>query len=144
MGCCSYKKSRARIVAMETVNRDMVFTSTTDIHSLYTFGRVIGIGSFGKVVAARLKNNPSKQYAIKVIDKRVVRGKDSILANEIFVLQHLDHPNVIKFYEVYQSELYFYICMDYCQGGELLERIAKHKQQMNEKQVQHIMAKVLL
>jgi calcium-dependent protein kinase len=28
-------------------------------------------------------------------------GKESMLANEIYILQRLDHPNIIKFYEVY-------------------------------------------
>lgn len=110
---------------METVNNDKVFTSTTDIHKIYTFGKVLGLGSFGKVQVARMKSNPQIQVAIKMIDKRRVRGKESLLATEIYILQQLDHPNIIKFYEVYQSELYFYICMDYCPGGELVERIAK-------------------
>jgi calcium-dependent protein kinase len=64
-----------------------VFTSTADIHQLYTFGKVLGIGSFGKVLVAKMKHNPEKQYAIKVIDKRRVKGKEALLANEIFVLQ---------------------------------------------------------
>lgn len=36
-----------------------------------------------------------------MIDKRSVKGKEAMLANEIYVLQKLDHPNIIKFYEVY-------------------------------------------
>lgn len=89
-----------------------------------------------------MKSNTSKQYAIKVIDKRAVKGKEPFLANEIFVLKQLDHPNIIKFHEVYQSELYFYICMDYCQGGELVERLAKQQQILTEGQVQSIIFKV--
>lgn len=100
MGCINIKKHN-RIVAMQTVNKDQVFTSTADVHQIYTFGRVLGIGSFGKVQLARMKNNSSKQVAIKIIDKRRVKGKESLLANEIYVLQRLDHPNIIKFYEVY-------------------------------------------
>lgn len=36
-----------------------------------------------------------------MIDKRRVKGKESLLANEISILKRLDHPNIIKFYEVY-------------------------------------------
>ncbi|CAD8051707.1 unnamed protein product [Paramecium primaurelia] len=141
MGCLQPKK-RNRIVAMQTMNKDQVFTSTADIHQLYNFGKVLGVGSFGKVLLAKMKQNSEKQYAIKVIDKRRVKGKEALLANEIFVLQQLDHPNIIKFYEVYQSPLYFYICMDYCQGGELVERIAKQQSTLSEGQVQTIMHKI--
>ncbi|CAD8134409.1 unnamed protein product [Paramecium octaurelia] len=141
MGCLQPKKLN-RIVAMQTTNKDLVFTSTADIHKLYSFGKVLGIGAFGKVLVAKMRNNNSKQYAIKMIDKRKVRGREAMLANEIYVLQKLDHPNIIKFYEVYQNELYFYIIMDYCEGGELVERIQKSQKNLSEGQVQNIIFKI--
>lgn len=86
---------------MRTRNRDEVFTSTEDIQNIYIFGKVLGVGSFGKVIAAKMKSNPLKRYAIKIIEKKKVKGREDILANEIFILQQLDHPNIIKFHEVY-------------------------------------------
>lgn len=86
---------------MQTTNRDYIFTSTADIHKIFSFGRVLGIGAFGKVLTARRRNNAYKQYAVKMIDKRKVKGREAMLANEIYVLQRLDHPNIIKFHEVY-------------------------------------------
>lgn len=71
---------------MHTSNNDSVFTSTTDIHTLYTFGKVLGIGSFGKVILAQMKSNPSKSYAIKMIDKKNIHEKEALLANEIYTL----------------------------------------------------------
>lgn len=100
MGCLN-TKGHARIIAMKTVDHREVLTSTSDIHRLYTFGKVLGVGSFGRVLLAKMKSNSNKQYAIKIIDKRKVKGRESFLANEIYVLQNLDHPNVIKFHEVY-------------------------------------------
>ncbi|CAD8068352.1 unnamed protein product [Paramecium sonneborni] len=141
MGCLQ-PKQHTRIVPMQTSHNDSVFTSTTDIHSLYNFGKVLGIGSFGKVVQATMKNNSMKQYAIKIIDKNNLHGKETQLANEIYTLKKLDHPNIIKFYEVYQSEIYIYICMEYCEGGELVERIAKQQINLTEHQVQRIISKI--
>lgn len=44
----------------------------------------------------------------------------------------MDHPNIIKFYEVYQDELFLYLCMEFCEGGELLEGIARSGKTLTE------------
>lgn len=31
----------------------------------------------------------------------------------------LEHPNIIEIYEVYDNPGFFYIVMEYCEGGEL-------------------------
>ncbi|CAD8051705.1 unnamed protein product [Paramecium primaurelia] len=141
MGCFQ-PKGMNKIVAMQTTNRDYIFTSTADIHKIFSFGKVLGIGAFGKVLTARRRNNNDKQFAIKMIDKKTVKGREAMLANEIYVLQRLDHPNIIKFHEVYQSELYFYICMDKCGGGELMESIPKNQKFYTECQARAIMVKI--
>ena len=42
---------------------------------------------------------------------------------ELKILQQIDHPNIIKFYEVYEEEHQFHLVMEYCQGGDLYERL---------------------
>ncbi|CAD8065616.1 unnamed protein product [Paramecium sonneborni] len=142
MGCFQ-PKGLNKIVAMQTTNKDYIFTSTADIYKIFSFGKVLGIGAFGKVLTARRRNNAQKQYAIKMIDKRKVKGRETMLANEIYVLQRLDHPNIIKFHEVYQSELYFYICMDKCTGGELMEGVPKNQKSYTESQARDIIVKII-
>ncbi|CAD8069403.1 unnamed protein product [Paramecium sonneborni] len=142
MGCFQPKRIN-KIIAMQTTNRDYIFTSTADIHKIFSFGKVLGIGAFGKVLTARRRNNNDKQFAIKMIEKKTVKGREAMLANEIYVLQRLDHPNIIKFHEVYQSELFFYICMDKCGGGELMESIPKNQKSYTECQVRDIMVKII-
>jgi calcium-dependent protein kinase len=60
MGCIHNKRRPTKIVAMKTVNEDIVFTSTSNIRAIYTFEKVLGHGSFGIVKMARLKANPEK------------------------------------------------------------------------------------
>ncbi|CAD8153913.1 unnamed protein product [Paramecium octaurelia] len=144
MGCiCATMPRKNQIMPMHTRNKDLVFTSTEDISKIYVLGKVLGVGSFGKVIAAKMRSNPMKQYAIKIIEKKKVKGREDILANEIFILQKLDHPNIIKFHEVYQNRMNFYICMDYCKGGELVEWIPKRYKNFHERNIQEIMKKII-
>jgi len=48
-----------------------------------------------------------------------------MLLGELQTLKSLDHPNIIKFHEVYDDEFYLYIVQEFCSGGELLDRILK-------------------
>lgn len=49
--------------------------------------------------------------AIKYLSKKNVK-KNSIseIKNEIWIMKKLDHPNIIRIYEVYEDDDYFYIC----------------------------------
>ena len=45
------------------------------------------------------------------------------LLNEVEVIKHLDHPNILKMYEFYQDEKRFYIVTELLTGGELFDKI---------------------
>ena len=40
------------------------------------------------------------------------------------MLVSLDHPNIIKLYELYEDLKYIYLVMEYCSGGDLLDRVS--------------------
>jgi len=42
---------------------------------------------------------------------------------EINLMIQMDHPNVIKLYEVFEDKRYIYLIMEECSGGELFDRI---------------------
>ena len=42
-------------------------------------------------------------------------------------MQSLDHPNIVKLYEVYDMKDQYILIMELCEGGELFQRIAKKK-----------------
>mmetsp|Transcript_37308 Transcript_37308/g.89222 ORF Transcript_37308/g.89222 Transcript_37308/m.89222 type:complete len:612 (+) Transcript_37308:20-1855(+) len=44
-------------------------------------------------------------------------------SKEIDVLLHLDHPNIVKVFEVFQDEVNTYMVLQWCEGGKLLSRI---------------------
>lgn len=39
----------------------------------------------------------------------------------------IDHPNIVKLFEVFTDDQNYYLVSEYCQGGELFERIRQHK-----------------
>jgi calcium-dependent protein kinase len=41
------------------------------------------------------------------------------------ILKNLDHPHIVKLYELYQDETNYYLITEYLSGGELFERIKK-------------------
>jgi calcium-dependent protein kinase len=93
----------------------------------YLFGKLVGKGNFAKVHVGKAKRN-EKCYAIKSIDKVKLKEnpKNLICLNkEIQILRRIDHPNVIKLYEVYENDVYVHLVLEYLKGGELLLQIQK-------------------
>ena len=75
--------------------------------------------------------------------KRIEKRKRSIESLEEFsILRKLDHPNIIRIYDIYAERKYLYIVMDYCQGGELFDRIIE-KGSLTENEAKHYMKQLL-
>ena len=87
----------------------------------------MGTGGFSQVKLGTLIADPTVKKAIKIIDKERLTNKLYMLVRELQILKTLDHPNIIKFDEIYEDEKYFYIVQELCTGGELLDRIIKNK-----------------
>lgn len=58
------------------------------------------------------------------------------------ILKSADHPNIISFYEIYKDEHHFHIVTEFCEGGELFERILE-KGRLSEKEAAIITLKVV-
>ena len=50
-----------------------------------------------------------------------------MLQNEIKILKQLDHPNIVKLYEVYYDKKNIYLITEFLEGGELFDLILKSK-----------------
>lgn len=69
-----------------------------------------------------LKESEKRQvdvyYALKTIQlARVTPDFVEELRNEIDILKSLDHPNIVKAYEVFEKKSQIYIVMELCSGG---------------------------
>lgn len=93
----------------------------------YELGKTIGEGSFAKVKFAKNVEN-GKYVAIKILDRNhVLRHKMmEQLKKEISTMKLINHPNVVKIYEVMASKTKIYIVLELINGGELFDKIAKN------------------
>jgi len=67
-----------------------------------------------------------------------------VIRDEIKILSSLDHPNIIKYYETYESPNYIYLVMEYCQGGELFDKLTTRGEDFTEQRAAEIMKSLFL
>jgi calcium-dependent protein kinase len=109
----------------------------------YQIGAILGQGAFGEV--RKCINKKTKVVrAVKLIRKdSMTPEEEKNFQDEIQILSKLDHPNILKLYEVYSDEKRYYIVTELCKGGELFDEISK-KGVHSEKQAAVIIKQILL
>ncbi|CAA0808857.1 CBL-interacting serine/threonine-protein kinase 9 [Striga hermonthica] len=94
----------------------------------YELGRTLGEGTFAKVKFAT-NTQTGDHVAVKIIDRdRVLRHKMvEQIKREISTMKMIKHPNVLSLFEVVMaSKTKIYIVLEYVDGGELFDKIAKY------------------
>jgi len=87
--------------------------------------KILGEGCNGTVVMARSIRN-FRMYALKRIKKsNVHRSMMRQLIAEVEIYLTLDHPNVTRLYDVYETHSEVALLTEYCEGGELYTKLAK-------------------
>ncbi len=65
------------------------------------------------------------EFAVKVIKKATLDEDDiNSITNEISALKTLNHPNIVKLYDMFEDTRCFYLVMEWIRGGELFDRIS--------------------
>ena len=115
-----------------------------DVKNHYEIIKKLGEGSYGKTY--KVKNKDSSDIrAMKQMDKVKIPDMN-LFKNEINIMSILDHPNIIKLYEIFEDEKYFYLIIEYCDGGELLHRIRERNEKGNpfkEKEIAEIFKEII-
>ncbi|KAM6928934.1 serine/threonine-protein kinase Sgk2 isoform 1-T2 [Lycodopsis pacificus] len=95
----------------------------------FDFLAVIGKGTFGKVLLAKLKAD-NKFYAVKVLQKKVILKKKeqkNIMAERNVLLKSLKHPFLVRLHYSFQTPEKLYFVLDYVNGGELFFHLQRER-----------------
>ncbi|XP_047308648.1 CBL-interacting serine/threonine-protein kinase 14-like [Impatiens glandulifera] len=100
----------------------------TTLFGKYKLDKILGYGAFAKVYHARdIKTGQS--VAIKVINKTksLKTGfiPNAVIKREISIMRRLNHPHIVRLFEVLATTTKIYFVMEYAQGGELFSKLTK-------------------
>ncbi|KAJ3929958.1 MAG: CAMK/CAMKL/Kin4 protein kinase [Lentinula lateritia] len=94
----------------------------------YLLLQTLGEGEFGKVKLG-LHSTWGEEVAVKLIRRGNVDSavRMSKVEREIEVLRTLKHPNIVRLYDVIETDKYIGIIIEYASGGELFDHILAHR-----------------
>ncbi|CAK75108.1 unnamed protein product (macronuclear) [Paramecium tetraurelia] len=116
--------------------------SKKNVSEFYTIKEMIGQGGFGKVYKV-VHRQTGMIRAMKLILKSKLKKEDQEkLLEETSILMDIDHPNIVKLYEMYQDDNSYFLISEYCDGGELFEKI-KFVLILTEKEIASYMKQIL-
>ena len=99
----------------------------------YQIIKTIGKGNFAKVKLAKHLYT-GIEVAIKIIDKTPLNEASlKKLMREVRIMKMMDHPNIVKLFEVIDTESTLYLVMEYVSGGEIFDYLVAHGR-MKEKE----------
>ena len=144
------KKERAGVGISK---QSTIHVRTGDIEEEYHFMKVLGAGAFGEVRLAQHisshasnPNNGGALRAIKCIPRRELESskkRHQMLLNEYSILKQIDNPHIIKIFELWKDDVYYYIITEYLEGGELYKTISK-RERFTEKDWAMLIKQILL
>ena len=113
-----------------------------------TLEKELGEGQFGVVYLSSFKDDNSKKYATKELNRqKVVDDYLKYFKNEVGILSVLKHPNIVKFHSLVKTKENFYLTMELCNGGDLDNALEKYQEKFgktfSEEIVQYLMRQII-
>ncbi|XP_043234896.1 serine/threonine-protein kinase SIK1-like isoform X2 [Amphibalanus amphitrite] len=101
----------------------------------YDIERTIGKGNFAVVKLARHRITKT-EVAIKIIDKMSLTPDNlKKVYREVEIMKRLSHPNIIRLYQVMETQSMLYIVSEYASQGDIFEYIS-HNGRLRESEAQ--------
>ncbi|NXD84585.1 DCLK3 kinase, partial [Halcyon senegalensis] len=115
-------KEENKAQGLENASRRHTIKTRADVEKHYEIGRTIGDGNFAVVKECRHCDS-NQIYAMKIVDKSKLKGKEDMMDSEILIIRSLSHPNIVSLIEVYETEAEIYLILEYVPGGDLFDAI---------------------
>ncbi|CAJ0904032.1 15568_t:CDS:2 [Entrophospora sp. SA101] len=113
---------------------------STELIGHYAIQKTIGEGSFSKVKLAIDLSNCQK-VAIKIIGIKGIqdseRVKSSVL-REVEMLKFINHPNIVRLFDVVDISTHFCLILEYIPGGELFDYVNDYYEETTEQDSKQI------
>ena len=122
--------------------RQFVHKLDEPIEQHYRFIKQLGAGSFGKVYEAEHIATSQRRAVKEIIKSPGSHEQQSQFLSEVSILSTLDHPNIVRVYELFETAEKYYIAMELVVGGELFDFLSQNRQ-LSEPVAARIMAQVL-
>ena len=127
MGCSESPKTDEKSKTEKLKNR-ISQSKNVDVRKNYEFIMMLGNGAFGKVRLYRDRNYKELLFAIKTLKKEgIPQYQFQLLKSEVNILSNLDHPNIVKYFGVFEDDYYVHIVMEYLKGYDLYKIITLKK-----------------
>ncbi|XP_010871542.1 SNF-related serine/threonine-protein kinase [Esox lucius] len=113
------------------------------IAGLYDLDKTLGRGHFAVVKLARHVFTGEK-VAVKVIDKsRLDEEARAHLFQEVRCMKLVQHPNVVRLYEVIDTQTKLYLILELGDGGDMYDCIMKHDGGLAEEVAKRYFAQIV-
>ncbi|XP_067306854.1 serine/threonine-protein kinase Nek3 [Pseudorasbora parva] len=93
----------------------------------YSLVKVIGEGSFGRALLVQPINGEKLNYVMKEIRLPKAESGMRNSRREAVLLSRMKHTNIVAFKDSFEDDGHLYIVMEFCSGGDLLQRIRQQK-----------------
>lgn len=115
--------SHRKSVSSNQLEKNEKESKPKNVEDVYTFEEKIGDGNFA-VVRVGIEKLTKAKYALKIIDRRKLAGKEVMLKDEIRIMKGCFHGNIARLYDTYETPLEVYLVMELVTGGDLFDEIS--------------------
>lgn len=111
-------------ISLKIDKSNFIIMKTKSLFDEYEIKEKLGEGAYGCVYKVTQKSTNFLR-AVKAIERKHIDSNS--FSNEIAILKTVDHPNIIKLFDCYYDNNFYYMVEEYCSGGDLFDYIQKIK-----------------
>ncbi|GAB0495321.1 hypothetical protein MMPV_006620 [Pyropia vietnamensis] len=101
--------------------------SRSTIKDHYALVAVLGEGHFGRVYLGKDRQT-YERFAVKVLRKSTTKTRSHLhIQRELEILRRVNHPNIVRLYDLFVDDQKLYFVLEYMPGGALFDLLAEHK-----------------